>query len=535
MKLSIDTEHMTVATLEHDGQKLEFDLGVFNKKALDNNDLPTLINEYWATLPGFQQQKIFDVLSRIRQTYELVSNTSALIVALLPNVKALYDELDLKRMHDWVTLRPDIHVPERFDAVYEQTDDKPFTRDRTYTRSDYLNLVVLALALRPMVPIWGEFMMRTVKDVGTDFKEAHAFSLLTQTHLMESAAMVKLKQYIKGNMQDEKPLTNAIVGGVAKEDYPDWLLSSVIVRRVSVGDLRGIEQNTNLVVTIHNDLMQKNSPTSGSNFGDPIRKKVFEGDEKNEHGISRLENYKIKATHPQGDIEAIKHYMKDPFAVGKRLMPELNPGLLMQFLESTKALMTAQLWPCQIGLTQWVMAPVIPPRGIYHLDKVTTIRAFAVAQTYLWQHGHKQLAALLTALDSDNSMSFQQTGMGSMARIGDYGKEIEKLFPYNQVSVKRRQTVPPNRATVAIDLLANDFNARDWILTLPDALAVELTGHHHHRRYSCPHEIKQLLSKIAIECAKRPIDVQTIMRAPESPVVLPKLVPPGSVVLTGAF
>lgn len=503
MKLTIDTDYAVTATLEHEGEKLEFDLNQFNKKTLENNDIPTMINQYWATMPLYQQQKIFDVYSKIRQTFEFVSDTSALIVGLLPLVKQLYDEHDLQRMHEWVMLRPDVHVPDRFDAVYEQTDDKPFTRERTYTRSDYLSLVVLALALRPMVPVWGEFIMRTRKEVGTDFKESHAFLLLAKTHLMEAAAMQKLRIYIQGNVQDEKPLTNAIVSGVSREDYPNWLLAYVVVRRVSLGDLRGIEQNTNLVVTIHNDLGQKNHPTGGSNFGDPIRKKPFEGDDKNEHGLSRLENYKIKATHPQGDIEAIKHYMGDPFAVGKRLMPDFNPGLLMQFLDTSKALQGEQLWPCQIGLVQWVMAPVIPPRGIYHLDKVTTIRAFAVAQTYLWQRGHRQLAALLTSIASDNSMSFHQTGMGSMARIGDYAKEIELLFPYNQMSAKRNKTTPPNKAVVAIDLLAGDFNARDWILTLPDAMAVELTGHHHHRRYSCPHEIKQLLAKLAIECAKR--------------------------------
>lgn len=91
-----------------------------------------------------------------------------------------------------------------------------------------------------------------------------------------------------------------------------------------------------------------------------------------------------------------------------------------------------------------------------------------------------------------------------MARISAEQKdEIEKLIPYNQVSIKRKHTVPPNRGVVAIDLLAADFNARDWILTISDEFTEQLTGNPHHRRYPCPHEIKQLLSKLAIECAKR--------------------------------
>lgn len=515
--MTIETSPHTFATIEHNGDMLEFDLSAFNKKALENNDITTFINAFWLSLPAFQQEQIYSVFSQIRGTFETVSETAPLIVALFPRIQALYELHDLSRIHHWIVLRPDVHVPDRFDLVYEQTDDKPFTRDRTYTRSDYMSLVSLGLALRPMVPIWGEFIMRTKNDVGTDFKEANAFTLLAQTEVMDCLAMEKLIQYIKGNLQDDKPLTNVIVQGVSKEDYPMWLLASVVVRRVSVGDLRGIEQTANMVVTVHNDLTQKNNPTSGSNFGEPIRKKIFEGEDKNEQGISRLENYKIKATHTQGEIEAIKHYIKDPLAVGRRLMADLDEELLAEFLISVQALQNAQLWPCQVGLAQWVLSPeVLPARGIYHLDKVSTLRAFAVAQTYMWQRGHKQLAVLLTALQSDNAHAFSQAGGGSMARMGDYGKELEKLFPYNQVSVRRKQTSPTNRAVVAIDLLANDFHARDWILTVPDSMALEITGHQHHRRYSCPHEIKQYLAKLAIECAKRPSTPQRYAQMAES-------------------
>ena len=505
MKFTIETDLFAIGTIEHNGAQLKFDLRAFNKKALVNNDITTHINSYWATLPLFQQQKIFDIISKIRELFDLVADTSGLLVALLPLVKQLYDEYDLRRMRDWVLLRTDINVPATIHDAYVQNDDKPFTRERTYTRGDYIELVVLALALRVMVPVWGEFIYRTKEETGTDFKEYYAHALLTQTSLMESPAMQKLRVYIQGNIQDEKPMTKEILGGVSREDYPTWLLASVVVRRLSVGDLRGIEQNTNLVVTIHNDLMQKNNATGGSSFGEQIQNKMFEGENSDEHGISRLENYKIKAQHAAGEISAIEHYMNDPFAVAQRLKPGLNPGLLVQFLERSKALQGSMLWPCQVSIAQWVMASVLPPRGFYHLDKATTIRAFAVAQTYLWENDHKVLAALLSALASDNSLSFQQTGMGSMARINaEQVKEIHRLFPYNQVSVKRKRTIPPNKAIVAIDQLASDFNARDWILTVPDAMAVEITGSQHHRRYACPHEIKQLLAKLAIECASRP-------------------------------
>ena len=508
MKIEILTEYSTYAVITQEGERLEWDLSAFNKKALASNAVAFHINLYWATLPDYQQQKIFEILKRIREVFEIVHDTSGLLVALLPLIKQLYEEHDIRKMKEWVSLRMDINIPPKIEEHYVQTDDKPFTRERTYTRSDYMELVALSLALRVMVPIWGEFILRTRKETGTDFKEYHAFALLSQTNLMDSVAVNKLRVYICENLQDEKPMANVIIGGVSREDYPTWLLASVVVRRLSVGDIRGIEQNTNLVVTVHNDLTQKNTQGGGSSFGDMIQNKLFEGDDANENGISRLENFKIKAMHSAGEIGAIEHYMSDPHAVVRRLMPDHNAeeltSILDLFLERIDALQNARLWPCQVGLAQWVMAPVIPPRGMYHLDKAYTLRAFSVAQTYLWLKGHPALACLLSALASDNTQAFHQTGMGSMARINrEQVEEIERLFPFNRVSVKRKQTTPANMAITAIDLLAHDFNARDWILTVPDGMALSVTGSLHHRRFPCPHEIKQLLAKLAIECGKR--------------------------------
>ncbi len=504
MKLKLETDAGFWVVVEHGDQTLMFDLQAFGKRQLLNNDITAHINQYWATLPGVQQQLIFETYRQVAETFELVSGTSAWIQAMLPLIKQLYDQHDLRRMREWILLNNEIIIPEKFKDAYVQTDDRPFTRDRTYTKPDYIELLVLSLALRAMVPIWGEFIYRTKDETGTDFKEYYAFALLNQTSVMETAAVAKLRVYIQGNLQDDKPLTNVIISGISRDDYPNWLLAKVMVRRLSVGDLRGVAQNTDLVVTIHNDLSAQNNPGGSSNFGEPIQIKQFGGDDGDEQGVSRLEHFKIKALHSAGEIASIEHYMGDPFAVAKRLDPSLNPGTLMEFLESGQALKDVQLWPCQIGLTQWVMAPVIPPRGMDHLDKISTLRAMAVAQTYLWQHGHKHLAALLAAMACDNTASFQQTGTASMARItADQKIQLAALFPYNTVSPSRTQTEPKNKGETAIDELAGGFIGHDWLLTVPDAMAVELTGRQHYRRMSCPHMIKQMLAALAIECAQQ--------------------------------
>lgn len=506
MKMTVLNEGGTIQMLvEHADKSLLFDLGCYNKNNLiGDSNVTEHINAYWQSIPAYRQEKIYEIYAHIRSVFEDVYSTSPLCVALIPLVKNLYAEHDLEEIERWMVYHTDVKIPSKFDEEYVHSDERPFSREKTYTRPDYTKLVALTLGLRIMVPVWGEFIYRTRAETGTDFKEYQAYTLLAQTKINESPAVEKLRTYIESNIQADKSAASVIVGGVGSEDYATWILGSLLVRRLSVGDIRGNEVNTNLVVTIHNDLVAKNNRSGGGSFGDPILSKVFESDQEGDQGVSRLENFKIKAEHSVGDISTIEHYMANHIQVAQTLMPGIDLNLLAEFVEHSKALQSEAIWPCQTAIAQWVLAPVVSPRGMYHLDKVTTIKALAITQTWLWQNDHKKLAVLVTAIASDSGAMMMQGGLGSMARIGrEQMEELEVLFPYKKISGKRKNTIPPNQAVTAIDVVAQNLNARDWILTAPAWCTREIIGSEHHTRYSCPHDIKIALAKLVIECASR--------------------------------
>ena len=507
MKMSVLAEggRSLQMKIEHEDQLLLFDLSSYNKNYLIGGyDVCEHINAYFASLPIQKQEVIFNTMSQIRETFEELSDTSSLCIKLIPMIHRLYEELNLEDIERWMVYHTTIRIPAKFDENYVHSDERPFSRDKTYTRPDYTKLVALTLALRVMVPIWGEFILRTRVETGTSFKEYYAYSLLAQTRINECAAIEKLKVYIRANIQAEKSMSSVIVSGVGSEDYGPWVLSSLLVKRLCVGDVRGNEINTNLVVTIHNDLTAKNNGSSGSSFGDPIQNKIFEGDGDESQGPSRIENFKIKSEFPIGDIASIEHYSSDYRRVGTDLMPEMDMVLLEEFVGAAKALLSQPISSYQTNLMQWVLAPVIPPRSMAHLDKITNVNLMAVAQTYLWQKDHKKLACLLTALSDNEGIDFQQNGIGSMARITrEQMDELQVLFPYSKVSVKKKVTTAINSAVAAIDALAVGFNASDWVLTAPSRFVEEIVGAKHLRRYSCPHDIKIILAKLAIEVSKR--------------------------------
>lgn len=494
--------------IQHGGRQLYWNIGSFDKRHLGAVDVCIHINGYWAKLPHARQEKIFGIFETIRNIFEDSSETGQLINDLLPQVKVLYDEHSLEEIGHYIAFyASDIVVPPTFADTYTPNEDRPSTREKTYTKPDYQALVTLALALRVMIPIWGEFIHRTKNETGTNFKEFYAFQLLSQTKLVGSPAMEKLKTYVENNIKSDKSMASAIVGGVGSEDYSGWLLALVLVRRLCIGDVGGFNELTNLVTFIYNFIIYKVSGNTSTSFGEMIRNKEFEsGDSSNEHNASRIENYKIKQESPIGDMVILEHYMEDIDRVAVQLKDNIDLDLLRQFAAAAAPLQNEQLWPGQIVLTQWVLSPVMPPRGIPHLTKKSTIAAIVLAQTWLWQNGHRDLAGMITAIASNNQDQTHLSGQDSRARIPkDMMEQINQLFPFARVSSAKQRTKPNNAAVVAIDSVSALLGARDWILTVPDEQASVITGNQALRRYSCPYDIRYQLAKLTIELANAPV------------------------------
>lgn len=506
MKMEIVIEGNTAtATMEHGGACCAFEVSSYNKAALVRNTVTEYINLYWASLQPVKQERIFETYVKIRAAFEDHYSTGPLCIALMPLVKQLYDQHEIEDIRRWMSFHTDIRVPADVEDTYVHSDERPFSRERTYTKPDYYNLLALVLSMRAMIPIWGEFVYRTGSETGTAFKEYYAFGLIAQAKIVDSGAMVKLREYIVGNLQPDQALPSIIIGGVGTEDHAQWALATLCVKRLCIGDLKGLDANANLVVTIYNDLVAKNTGAGTHLFGNPIHSKIFDADRDDEHGASRMENFKIKAEHSIGDIAVIEHHAKHYKVAALQLDPNMDLNLLEQFYEAALLVQKETIHPGQTSMAQWIVAPIIPPRGIYHLKKVTMIKVLCIAQTWAWQHGHKKIAGLLTAVASDSSVAIQHSGIGSMARITkEQSEQLAVLFPFNKISSKRKNTIPPNVAVVAIDSVAEQLGVRDWILTMPDKYATELIGNQSNRRYSCPHDIKIALAKLAIECASRP-------------------------------
>lgn len=512
MEIQLNSDDITKRdiTISHNGRKLTWNANPFERTELGVTDVFLYLNQYWSRLSPDQHDKMFALYEEIYKALDRFDDLEKLTIALQKLIADLLDNYHSEeQMNHWVNFYSNLIIPASISDAVEFTSGSPTTRDKTYLVSDYKNLIGLSITLRAILPIWGEFISRTKKECGTAFKEYHAKRLLNYSSIDKCEAMRKLKKYVELQLPTDRSIDSAIIGGIGSEDYPNWVLARVLIRRLCVGDISGMNQNLTIISYIHMYIRQKNSGqraqrTSGdSNFSGTIREKFPESgsEEGDDNKASRLEGYKIQETLCRGDIVFLKNFMSDPLKVARLVEPNIDPVIVEESLKSINALMDEKIGTAQITLTQWVLKRAISPRSLAALSKGSVLEAIAVAQAVLWFRGYKEIAAFASAFNRVTD-DHQIPMVESRSRITkELHEELGMLYPYQR---KTRKPNPraSNPAVIAVDALANELCSKEWTITIPDRWMMELAQGLTSRRFVPSMNIKIQLATLVCQLAK---------------------------------
>ncbi len=482
-----------------------FDASNFRGHLEGKYDIFKYNNLFWERLKAETQDNIFNIFKKLKISLENYTERTSLTLELFPLIHDLYEYHKLDDVEHWIKFFTDIQFPPDLQHEYIHSNEKTGTRDQTYLRDDYIKLICLTFNLRLMIPIWGEFIAKTKRDTGTQFKEYYAFQLLNQSHLNDSPAMEKLKTYVYRSIPEERS-SGPILGGLSSEDFPIWVMSLVVIRKLCTIDIGGKEDNSSIVPYIYNHVRERVA-RSDNNFVGVVREKniIKESTEGTNDKLSRLEGYKIRQEISPGDIVLLEHMMSDITRVAKQICPEIDDNLLNNALYTSQKLLTHSIQEPQITLIQWVFKPVISTRAVLMLSKKTVVAAAGATQAILTHYNHVKLAAIATAYAVENEHEFMVNGVDSRARITkDLQEELNKLFPYHRRSVsKAKNAKNSNQAIQAIESMTDKLSEKNWILTVDEKLLPYITGSETQRQFSLPHEIKNLLANLVITLAKR--------------------------------
>lgn len=512
------TGSMPVVVIEHNGQEIRFSASCFGKKSFtkdttgyDNSfDVFREINAYWLTLPQIVQDRIFTLYKQINLIFDDALDSRYLNTRLNDSVVELVNIHDFEHVKNWVMFRSGIPIPIGIKAEYHDHIDQKGSRDQTYIRSDYIELITLALILRTMVPVWGEHILNNRKESGNRFKEYYAFKLLRHTNLIKTPAYDKLRLYIDITVGDDKNNRLSIINGISSEDFPEWMLALVSIRRLCVGDISGVgvDPGATLVSSIWKFITQKTKPADSTGDNIVNVKEDTENTPELYDKLSRLEWYKIKYRISLGEMAEMELAVSDYRRVAMRLCPSIPQDVLERCMMSSKELMNHRLLECQLTMMRWVVKPVISARGVLYLNKELIVKLLGVTQAVLWVRGHHYLSLLCTSRVKISDNQYHVSSTEAKGRLTKENlAELDRLYPYQKTPKTNKQPITKPKTTnlvvKSIDTLTDNLSMCSWVMTADEGFIADYYGSFVTRRLPIDPSIRNLLAKLVIELGSR--------------------------------
>lgn len=465
------------------------------------------INSFLQTLPEERQKAIWDAYVDIYQLFEANFDPMAIQGRMQANIKRIYDQIPYEELYEWAKFSSHIRLPIGLKAEYGDNDPV----ELTYLRQDYFELAVLAIASRPMVPIWGEYIPRIKDDAGTNFKEYFAVKLLYRTYITSCQPYQRLRVYIEasiGSKSKQGNLFSAVLAGLSSAEIPDWLLASTLVRRTSVVPISAESEGPNIITDVYQYVSNTLRSPGHRRFSGPISPKQVRKDEKADQQESLAESYKIKQEVSDGDVVMANIFTQNTVGIAQAMDPTVDLEKLRVCEESIQVLENQPIMQHQLVLTQWVLAAAISMRYIPLLAKPALLRAMAVAQALLWHWGFNDLASLLTARevkqDQDEFISSQETWSKIPKELME---KLVAIYPY-PYPVKGKNVTPrqANPGSRAVDGLYELIYGSDWYLYAPRALVAVTNRIPGMRKMYVPTDIRIQLANLLIHLYQQRLD-----------------------------
>lgn len=499
--------------IEHKGVCISFSISTFGRDSF-TPQAPVFhyMNKYWEELPEQTQDAIFEIYLRIQEIFHQEWNTELRETKINQYCIELTKLHPVKHIRQWIAARTNIMVPDNIKREFGKGGDAEFryTVEKTYVYDEYVELVAMSLALRCMVPIWGEYIHFTRKPIGTARKEMNAMALLNNSPYQDSAAFKKLMNYISTYVNEKKLNPQNTIDGIASQDIPYWLFCFHVVKKLCVADIRGTPDTSDVVRGVYKLILQRleNEDLSATGF----RAKNFP--EEGEGGGSgagdehtAFERYKLASDLSPGQLSELSRGIRNPdwskqFYMLQSIAPNLTAELLEECMQIVPKIMNIPIGTPQRILAGWLIEPFIPSLGFDYLPAHIQREVIGMCHALLWSRGHTYISLLMASYPTASNEFLVSTVDSKKAIPEEIQLKLDYYYPHlRPVTGRRGSARSPNTAIRGITAVTEGFVCNGWTCVATPRMIFEVTGNYSSRPIIRP-EIRVDLAKIVLEIAE---------------------------------
>lgn len=521
MRIDVSTiqgDGFTGIAVSHKGKTIEWSSRAYSKVKLeDPNRVFLEFNDFLTTVDEATHDKLFTCYESIKGLFDMGFDPSHITPSLVHHINEIYKNLPLNKMRRWLLTMGNLHIPADIQDTIT-AESRYNKREQTYLKNDYINLSTVALGLRAVLPIWGEYM-----DQGTDqdlYKENDVVGLVSHTELANwpvlekdqigddvDTVFEKLESYIRFCVEEEHITLGRLWSGMSTVNIRVLLQSKVLVRRLTIVPLND-PTSYSIVSNIFRYVNSNLNPTERSTADRVNDKRPERSGGDDEDNTSFIESHKTKGRVSPGDIVAYNLDAMDYELLAEEVDPTICKTKLAACINCIDGIANAEIRPHQILLAQWVMAKAFPSRAFYHVDKLPVNYLLATSQALLWHWGHLDSAIFLQVEplyhgDHQSSNQLGQLRVGS--RIATkYRPLLDELFPHmrhQRIPQSGEIPKPENRAAVAINSCNHSIRSTNWLYRGPDELFQQAGQVAQNKVLILPQNLKHSITEVVMQLA----------------------------------
>lgn len=388
----------TQAIVEHDGLRVLFDLkDAFQspQKAISREPFIE-INKWFASLAKPRQKAIFDIYVEFRKELTGNMNVEFLEERMTALSEALYQYVTFEPIKAFVEREQLLKIDNvGFIAKHQEDDPNP---EKTYIASEYYDLTLFMLCLRPLFPISSELGERLSKVYGKDYKEHFSrIALLSNTWLMDAEPLNRLSDYVEATVEKRKDeIGNVVFNAMSREEFSSWAMSKVICRRLMSGEIHPVpgvpSQVSSIWGFIKNSVRQ--TPKIASVGDVAIKTPPSEGGEEVK---SIMEENRVRHNTTIGFMVQNEHYLSDIGNVVRQIDPTVPHELITAAEESPLVFGVGCISRWHTVITQYLIADKVSLRILESLPKPSHVAGVEISRILLWHWGYHELALLMSS------------------------------------------------------------------------------------------------------------------------------------------
>lgn len=491
--------------VEHHNERIPFSINVFQKKSFEQGfDVLEPINSFFLTLSPQRQDQLFEIYKECDRGFDQIFKSSDLHTHLSNQIYLLSELLPLRDIETWISIDPGFNIPSTLQEIFVQDAENKNSPEKTYLRSEYIELAAYSVFVRALIPIFGEYILSTRKELGVEKKEDEAVKLLYNTGILRSKTVLKLSEYIRQITKGEKRNFERILSGNSSLDNDDYLLALVTIRKLCIVDVRGHSGKPDLIASLYSFVFQKVFNPTKTDI--PIREREFVTDDDRGNKRSIIESYRKRTEISLAEIAGFEHGYRNFHRTALRLEPTINLDEVDAYVQQARESSGERIGDVQLMMMAWTFKRIHSPNTIYYISPELIWQNLGVLEAVLWHWGLRYLSILATSHPLISEDGIPVSAIDNRGQIpANLQEEILKFYPFVWTNTKKsigESVEEPNPVFQAIDIVVDDLLSNAWRATTNHARLVEIFGPDARRHLVVPPNIKTLFAELIIRIEK---------------------------------